>query len=76
MKLYRECPECLHGTKRDVETVEGQYLGDIECGRCNGTGFVEIDKVFRDTVISLYEIDNLGFVDAIRDIFTRSELFG
>lgn len=38
--IKRVCPNCLHGFQRDVETVYGEYLGDFECGRCDGTGFI------------------------------------
>lgn len=79
MKLYRECPYCLNGWQRDAitgHTINGEEItSDIECGKCNGTGFVKINKVFQDTVKSLYEIDNLGFVDAIRAMFNKTELF-
>lgn len=80
MKLYRECPSCLHGTQRDVVTgytIDGDEItADVECRRCNGSGFIEIDEVFKDTVYSLYEYDNLGFMDAIRNIFSRNDIFG
>lgn len=39
-KIGRVCPNCLHGTQRDVETIDGEYLGDIECYHCNGTGIL------------------------------------
>jgi len=36
----KKCPDCLHGTQRDVVTEDGQELGDIECGRCDGLGYL------------------------------------